>query len=382
MDTKKTANRPTLLASVARRLLARLIDSAIAVLLFFIVKFSAGALSGVFPAVTARGGFLCGFLAGFAYLLFADALPNGQSLGKRLLSIAAVDRKTREGCSLSQSFTRNAGVLVVFDWVWIFMESRTRLGDMFAKTIVVQTGNLTHVRSLADVYDDATASVVREDKKRVDDRLNDLLHAVPAQADYAVEAADLDRVDIPDSRIAGVTQLLRTHPDEGVKLLAARLLTSWGVQEGLGYTVYIVDHFQAFEGFDSHRLHGHDETFKFVLRSLVSYFCTLADEGEGEKARAEIYEPIVNIIRLSNERPFEIVDMFSLVSRNRFIEFIPALREHLLAIAASPALHRWKIYDVLELLLTADTEFAEGFLKTTGKSHNDFNLNKDIKGLM
>jgi len=42
---------------------------------------------------------------------------------------------------------------VVIDWVWIFMESRTRLGDMFAKTIVVQTGNLTSVRSLADIYD-------------------------------------------------------------------------------------------------------------------------------------------------------------------------------------------------------------------------------------
>lgn len=84
-------------------------------------------------------------------------MPNGQSLGKRLLSIATVDRKTRKGCTLSQSLTRNAGVLVVIDWVWIFMESRTRLGDMFAKTIVVQTGNLTTVRSLADIYDNGTS---------------------------------------------------------------------------------------------------------------------------------------------------------------------------------------------------------------------------------
>lgn len=213
----------------------------------------------------------------------------------------------------------------------------------------------------------------------MDDKINDLLHFVPEHADYAVDATDLDPEDIPDSRIVGVTDLLRTHPDEGVRLSAARLLTSWGVQEGLSYTVHIIDHFQTFEGFDSHRLHSHDETFKFVLRSLVGYFCRLADAGEGERARAEVYGPIVKIIHLSNDRPFEISDMFWLVSSKQFREFIPALREHLLAIAANPGLHRWKIYDVLGLLLNVDDEFASGFLKMAGKSHNDFSLNKNVK---
>ncbi|MGY1878812.1 RDD family protein [Pseudomonas reactans] len=153
MDASNTAKRPTILASIGRRLAARLIDCVIAVLIFFVVKFAAGALSAYVPAVTPKAGFLSAFFAAFAYFLLADALPNGQSLGKRLLSIATVDRKTRKGCSISQSFTRNSGALVVIDWVWIFMESRTRLGDMFAKTIVIQTGNLTSVRGLADIYD-------------------------------------------------------------------------------------------------------------------------------------------------------------------------------------------------------------------------------------
>ncbi|WP_339427377.1 MULTISPECIES: RDD family protein [unclassified Pseudomonas] len=153
MDANSTPKRPTILASIGRRLAARMIDCAIAVLIFFIVKYVAEALSAYVPGVTPKAGFLCAFFAGFAYFLLADALPNGQSLGKRLLSIATVDRKTLKGCSVSQSFTRNSGALVVIDWVWILMESRTRLGDMFAKTIVIQTGNLTSVRSLADIYD-------------------------------------------------------------------------------------------------------------------------------------------------------------------------------------------------------------------------------------
>jgi uncharacterized RDD family membrane protein YckC len=154
MDANNIAARPTILASIGRRLAARLIDIAIAVLIFFIVKFSAAALAVYAPSVTPKAAFLCAFFAAFAYFLLADALPNGQSLGKRLLSIATVDRKTRKGCTLSQSFTRNSGALVVIDWVWIFLESRTRLGDMFAKTIVIQTGNLTQVRGLSDIFDD------------------------------------------------------------------------------------------------------------------------------------------------------------------------------------------------------------------------------------
>jgi uncharacterized RDD family membrane protein YckC len=149
---KKAAAKPTILASVNRRLAARLIDCAIAVLIFFTVKFGAGALSAVVSAITPKTVLLLACFSGFTYFLLADALPNGQSLGKRLLSIATVDQKTLKGCSVSQSFTRNSGVLMIVDWVWIFMESRTRLGDMFAKTIVIQTGNLTSVRGITDIY--------------------------------------------------------------------------------------------------------------------------------------------------------------------------------------------------------------------------------------
>lgn len=47
MDASNTAKRPTILASIGRRLAARLIDCALAVLIFFVVKFAAGALFGL-----------------------------------------------------------------------------------------------------------------------------------------------------------------------------------------------------------------------------------------------------------------------------------------------------------------------------------------------
>jgi uncharacterized RDD family membrane protein YckC len=103
--------------------------------------------------------------AALGYLLLADALPNGQSIAKRLLSIAVIDKKSGLACTVSQSFTRNAGAFIVIDWVWIFLESRTRLGDMYAKTIVVQTGRLQgKVRSLSDIYDDGKSESVRREQ--------------------------------------------------------------------------------------------------------------------------------------------------------------------------------------------------------------------------
>lgn len=144
MGGKNNSKEPEILASISRRFIAKIIDCVIAVLMFFIVKFIADVLPAYIAGIAPSARIISAGLIAFAYMLFADALPNGQSLGKRLLSIAAVDKKTLIGCTVSQSLTRNAGALIIIDWVWIFLESRTRLGDMHAKTIVIQTGKLSH----------------------------------------------------------------------------------------------------------------------------------------------------------------------------------------------------------------------------------------------
>ncbi len=73
------------------------------------------------------------------YFLFADALPGGQSLAKRLLKISVIDKSTSKPCSLWQSFLRNGvtPILGILDAVLIFSADRQRVGDLLANTIVI-----------------------------------------------------------------------------------------------------------------------------------------------------------------------------------------------------------------------------------------------------
>jgi uncharacterized RDD family membrane protein YckC len=122
------------LASRPARLAAQIIDAMVAIApMGVVVAFDD-------PARPASMLYLPALLFIIGYLLFADALPQGQSLGKRLLRIAVVDDASHAPCSVFQSFARNlvAPILGVFDWVFIFGSRRRRAGDMVAGTIVVE----------------------------------------------------------------------------------------------------------------------------------------------------------------------------------------------------------------------------------------------------
>lgn len=116
------------LASLGKRLGAEVIDSVIAVAI----------LLGGFAI--GDGVALYAVLLSAAYLLLADGLPRGQSLGKRMLGMAVVDQATKKPCTFAQSFVRNLllGILGFIDWVFIFGATRQRLGDLAASTIVVK----------------------------------------------------------------------------------------------------------------------------------------------------------------------------------------------------------------------------------------------------
>jgi uncharacterized RDD family membrane protein YckC len=96
-------------------------------------------LSG-FILIAARPLGILGFLLAVLYLLLADALPGGQSVGKRALDIAVIDQNTRQPCTFGQSFLRNIPLMVLgmIDALFIFGRTHQRLGDRVAKTMVVR----------------------------------------------------------------------------------------------------------------------------------------------------------------------------------------------------------------------------------------------------
>jgi len=75
-----------------------------------------------------------------SYFVFSDALPGGQSLGKKPFNISVVSKTTGKPCNIWQAFIRNifTPILGVLDAVLIIGKKRQRLGDRFANTIVIK----------------------------------------------------------------------------------------------------------------------------------------------------------------------------------------------------------------------------------------------------
>jgi uncharacterized RDD family membrane protein YckC len=131
MSFQQTSTRA--LAHPGKRFQGQFIDGLIAYILAIVFFYLLRAIFGN------QFAFFFAVAIGFAYFLFSDALPNGQSIGKRLLKIQVVSKETMLPCTLLQSFLRNVTFpLGIFDWIFIFFGSHRRLGDFIASTIVVK----------------------------------------------------------------------------------------------------------------------------------------------------------------------------------------------------------------------------------------------------
>lgn len=124
------------LASPGKRLVAQLIDAIIAFSLFYVALHVVEVLS-----LSGQVDVFSALVVGGSYYLLSDAMPKGQSIGKRMLKIAVVSDVSYIDCNFFQSILRNITTpfLGVIDWVFIFTSSRRRLGDMLASTIVINS---------------------------------------------------------------------------------------------------------------------------------------------------------------------------------------------------------------------------------------------------
>jgi uncharacterized RDD family membrane protein YckC len=90
------------LASRSTRLLGQLIDGLIAITPFFVTAVAVDT-----EQTAGSSALLATMVFGVGYYLFADALPGGQSWGKRLLGLAVIDHHRNIPCTAFQSFIRN-----------------------------------------------------------------------------------------------------------------------------------------------------------------------------------------------------------------------------------------------------------------------------------
>lgn len=206
----------------------------------------------------------------------------------------------------------------------------------------------------------------------MDRKTYDLLHGIPDHADYAAEAGELDAEDIPQERMTAVLDLLRNSDDDVVRFEAAKLLTSWGIFEGLVALSESMEKPELIKNTYPHRLHGYDDTYRQILMAVTMYFANMVDRGQREVARAQVFLPLSTIIELAGTEPFEISDAFAFLKRERYPEYIPFVKQHLSSIIDRPEIHQWKIYDAMEFLMGVEPEFVMSLLQLRNKSIEDF----------
>lgn len=206
----------------------------------------------------------------------------------------------------------------------------------------------------------------------MDDSTYHLLFDVPKSADYAVDSTDLDPEDILESRVIGINALLNSS-DMEVKFTAARILTSWGYEQGLAVLEEYIQNPESVENWLPNRLHGFNDSFKYMLMALNRFVAINSDNGQEIFAKTRAFPVISKILELSKEMPFNIDYFLSHISFDEYYEFIPQLESILKAIIDYPEIHGWKIYDVMQILLKFNPDFVNSLLVKKGKKLDDFN---------
>lgn len=118
------------LARIGQRFTSQFVDGMVAMAIGVVFYFIADAFGLPYGWI---------FVGWSLYILLCDGLPGGQSIGKRFTNTSVVHVETELPCTYWQSCVRNfAMVLGFIDAAFIAGKQRRRLGDLLARTKVVQ----------------------------------------------------------------------------------------------------------------------------------------------------------------------------------------------------------------------------------------------------
>jgi hypothetical protein len=209
----------------------------------------------------------------------------------------------------------------------------------------------------------------------MDQELEDLFYDIPAgAADYADLLEDLDDADIPRDRIPKFVALMETA-DAPIAFDAAKVLCSWGDERGFEYLrAFVMRDPPMTQLWNPHRYRAYDETYRLALMAFIQCWAKWADRSpkHGEEIRAAMFAPVVRIIQLAEKLPVPVDNLFWLITREGFTEYLPAFKHHLEAILEHPERHHWKVADCADLLMKFDPEFGTQALAKRGKTLADY----------
>lgn len=178
----------------------------------------------------------------------------------------------------------------------------------------------------------------------------------------------LEDKDTPWERVETLISLLQPVSDIKdilIPLESAKLLTSWGIEDGLKYLEYLVDNRVDRLGCISpHRLHSYDQVYEEIQDAITNYYVRYADrlQEEGNKSAQRIEPVLKKIIKLSIDLPFELTclpyikrgynrDSYESVLKRSFVELV------------KKGEYKWKIEDLKKLLFEWDSDFVSETLQ-------------------
>lgn len=127
---------------IVRRALAFLVDRGVSLLIAIAAALASRALAGAGTPRAALALLVLGLVLSTAYSYVRDAV-GGRSIGRRLLRLRVVDRDSRLPIGALRSLKRELPLHVFplsLAELWLGRKAGQRLGDRWAKTVVVDAG--------------------------------------------------------------------------------------------------------------------------------------------------------------------------------------------------------------------------------------------------